>query len=197
MNDDESVEAGRSDATQVLSDYVQGDEQAAERLLPLVYEELKRIAATYLRDEREGHSLQPTAIVHEAYLHLVDIDRIGWNGRRHFLAMAARTMRRVLVDHARARGTDKRGGRMKRVELREPHAEGIEIVDALALEEALEELAGIDERQAQVIELRFFGGLTLDETAALCGVSRDTVKLDWRMARAWLNRKLSEGGEKQ
>ena len=194
VRDEEPIQPECADATRFLADHLRGDARAADRLLPLVYDELKRIATGYMREERRDHSLQPTAVVHEAYLRLVDVNKVDWKTRSHFLAMAARTMRRVLVGHARGRGAAKRGGRLQRIELGDPEGDGVSaMIDVLALENALEELAALDERQARVIELRFFGGLTLDETARLCGVSRDTVKLDWRMARAWLNRRLAGG----
>ena len=181
------------DPTGILLSAANGDEKAAEQLTPLVYTELRRIAGRFMRDERQGHSLQPTAVVHEAYMALIDVDRVQWNGRSHFVAMAARVMRRVLIDHARGHNAEKRGGGATHVELGDSQlTSGVDLVDVLDLEEALAELAELDERQAKVVELRFFGGLTLEETAAVCGVSRDTVKLDWRMARAWLNCRLEE-----
>ena len=187
----DSQELGR-----ILAAHADGDEDAAARLLPLIYDELREQAAAYMRGERDNHTLQPTALVHEAYLRLVKHDQLDWQGRTHFFALAATTLRRVLVDHARARATQKRGG--DRVRPVEPEWEGaIEVDDPqfiLDLEAALEDLSHTSERQARVFELRYLGGLTVEETAAALGVSRETVKLDWRFARAWLNRALY-GGE--
>ncbi len=169
-----------------------GSEEAAEELLPLVYDELHRLAAGYLRGERVGHTLRPTALVHEAYLRLLDCDRIDWQGKTHFKAMGARAMRRILVDHARHRGRIKRGGDRQRVTLDAAVAvrPGLEQVEALALSRALEKLAEVDPREAQVVELRFLGGLTVAEVAEVLGVSRRTVEGDWTHARAWLQREL-------
>lgn len=185
-----------SDVTSMLADHVNGSPEAAARLLPLIYDELRAQAAAYMREERRGHTLQPTALVHEAYLRLVGQDQMDWRGRTHFFAMAATTLRRVLVDHARARATDKRAGDRARVEL---SSDGLIEMDdphfVLDLEEALTNLASTSERQARVFEMRYLGGLSVGETAAALGVSRETVKLDWRFARAWLNRELFEQDE--
>ena len=168
-----------------------GDGAALDRLVPLVEAELHRIARRCVYGERIGHSLQATALVNEAYLRLVDAQRVRWQDRSHFLAMAARLMRRVLVDHARARGYQKRGGGAIRVTLVEglggtderPH-------DVVALDEALTALAALDGRKSRVVELRFFGGLSVEETARELGVSTDTVLRDWKFAKAWLRRQL-------
>jgi RNA polymerase sigma factor (TIGR02999 family) len=173
-----------------------GDEAAAERLLPLVYSELRALAGAAMKRERPGHTLQPTAVVHEAFLRLVGSDQAAWKDRSHFIGIATRVMRQLLIDHARKRGTERRGGDLQRVSLVdvEQVSDGQdESVDLLALHQALDELAQLDPRQAQIVELRYFGGLTGDETAELLGVSRRTVNGDWLMARAWLHRRLSEG----
>ena len=164
----------------------------AEDLLPLVYEELRAVAGAFIRSERHGHTLQPTALVHEAYLWLADKHRIHWQDEHHFVAVAASVMRRVLVDHARRRNTDKRGGDRLRVTYFEtPTLEGEEL-DLLELDEAMNRLAELDPRQTQVVELRFFGGLKVDDVARILGVSSRTVEADWSMARAWLLRELNQ-----
>jgi RNA polymerase sigma factor (TIGR02999 family) len=164
-----------------------------DEIVPLVYDELRGIAAAYMRRERIGHSLQPTALANEAYLRLVDETRIEWRGRAQFLAIAARAMRRILVEHARARGTAKRGGDRDRVSLSD--SSGVFTapqVDVLDLDETLEALARVDPRKAQIVELRFFAGLTTEETAEALGLSTTTVEDDWYFARAWLRRRLGE-----
>ena len=179
-------------ATRLLQAWGQGDQAAFEELIPLVYEQLRRLAQRELRRERPGHSLQATALVNEAYLRLIDLNRIEWQNRAHFFAMAARMMRRILVDWARARGNQKRGGGIPKVSLDEAllvsHDPGSDLV---ALDEALETLGAMDPRKGQVVEMRFFGGLTVEETAAALHVSADTVMRDWRSAKAWLLRELS------
>jgi RNA polymerase sigma factor (TIGR02999 family) len=168
-----------------------------DELLPLVYDELRLLARRYLSRERPGHTLQPTALVHEAYLRLVDQTRVNWQGRTHFFAVGARVMRNLLIDHARARGRAKRGGEWHRVTLADgvaPFEDGdLDHEQLLALNGALDRLAALDERQARVVELRFFGGLTVAEVAHLLGVSRRTVEGDWTHARAWLKRELTRG----
>lgn len=163
-----------------------------DRLVPLTYAELRRIAHHHLRREREGHTIDTTALVHEAYLRLAPLDSMEWQGRTHFLAMAARAMRRVLVDYAKQRGAQKRGGGRSRVEL-EPWMVMVDDrgQDLLALDDALERLANLDERQCRVVECRFFAGMTIAETAEALQVSVATVKRDWTHARAWLNRALA------
>lgn len=179
-----------SDVSQLLARWGAGDGQAREQLLPLLYEELKRIARHHLRGEAEGHTLQTTALVHEAYLRLVGGDP-SWDGRRHFMAVAAQVMRRVLVDHARTRGRAKRGGGVTAVALQEELAVApARPADLLDLDEALERLSSLDPRKAQVIDLLYFGGLNYDETAAVLGISPATVHRDLRLARAWLFREL-------
>ncbi len=163
---------------------------------PLVYEQLHRLAEGYFRRQPKGHTLSPTALIHEAYLKLVDREGGRWKDRTHFLAVAATAMRQILVDHARGREAVKRGGGRQRITLDEsamPSAE--RDVDLLALDEALARLAGLDERKARVVELRFFAGLTVQETAAALGVSSVTVKRDWSMARAWIDRELEPDQE--
>jgi len=159
--------------------------------MPLIHRELHRIAVIHMAHERPGHTLQPTALVNEAYLRLVDVRRMSWNDRTHFFAMSARLMRRVLVDFARSRQYQKRGGGAMKVSLDEAHGVSTErSQDLVALDEALTTLSAIDERKARVIEMRFFGGLTAEETAAVLDVSRETVLRDWRLARAWLMHEL-------
>lgn len=168
------------------------DADALDRLLPLVYDELCRLAGSYLRRERADHTLQPTALAHEAWMRMVDATRVVWRDRAQFLAIAARTMRQILVDHARAHRAQKRGGDAVRVTLSDAQADfGRPDLDVLAVDEALDALAALDERKARVVELRFFGGLTEEEAAHALGVSQTTVENDWRFARAWLHRRLT------
>ena len=160
--------------------------------MPLVYEELRRQASRYMQRERRGHPLQATALVNEAYLRLIEVRNVQWQNRAHFFAMAARLMRRILVDAARAQGYQKRGGGAAMLSLDEALIVPVEpCADFVALDTALVALAAIDERKSQVVEMRFFGGLTLEETAEALHVSRDTVKRDWKLAKAWLLRELS------
>lgn len=185
----EATPAG-GEVTRLLRQWRDGDALAADRLAPLVYGELRRIAGGLMAGERPGHTLQPTALVHEAFVRLVGAD-VDWQDRTHFLAVGAKVMRRLLVDHAKGRNRDKRGGGAVRVTLTpEAAAEGPPEADLLDLDAALERLAGYDERQAGIVELHFFGGLTYEETAEVVGVSPATVKRDLRMARAWLYREL-------
>lgn len=180
------------EVTRLLDRAKRGEPAAVERLLPLIYDELKSVARGFMRGERPGHTLQPTALVHEAYMRLVDVDKMDWQGRAHFVAMAARLMRRVLIDHARRRRAEKRGGNAVRVEFDEgfPAVADGRLEELLALEEAISRLAELDPRQAQAVELRYFGGLSVEETAAVLGVSAKTVKRDWAVARAWLQAEL-------
>jgi RNA polymerase sigma factor (TIGR02999 family) len=181
--------------TALLLKWGQGDEQALERLVPLVHRQLKQIARRCMAGERAGHSLQATALVNEAYVRLIDGKAVQWQDRAHFLAVAARVMRRVLVDHARARGNQKRGGGAARVTLDEALVVAADSrQDFVALDDALQALAAFDERKSRVIELRFFGGLSVEETAAVLDVSRDTVMRDWRLAKAWLQREMRGAG---
>jgi RNA polymerase sigma factor (TIGR02999 family) len=176
-----------TEITQLLLDWTQGDETALEELLPLVFEELRRQASGYLRRERSGHTLQPTALVNEVYLRLIDQKRVRWKNRAHFFGVAAQLMRRILVDHARARHADKRGGPGEELPLDEALDTPIETdVDLLALDDALAALSQLDSRQARVVELRFFAGMTIEETAEVLGVTHATVERDWRSAKAYL-----------
>ena len=155
--------------------------------MPLVYDELHKVAARYLRKERPDHTLQPTALVNEAYLKLIDISSVEWQDRAHFFAVSSNVMRRILVDYARAQATDKRGGALQKVELVEAVSFPRETqVDLLALNDALERLEELDQRQSQIVEMRFFGGLTVEETAEVLKVSPRTIKREWAMAKAWL-----------
>jgi RNA polymerase sigma factor (TIGR02999 family) len=177
--------------TQLLVEWSHGNQQALDRLTPLVYDELRRMARTYLRRERPDHTLQATALVHEAYLCLVDQHSVSWQNRAHFFGIASQMMRRILVNHALARAADKRDGG-QRLSLNEaldfsPQDE----VDLIALDEALHELERLDPQQTRIVELRFFGGLSIEETAEALGVSPATVKRDWSTARLWLRRKLA------
>ena len=177
--------------THLLNEWSDGDRRALDKLTPLVYEELRHQASRYLRRERPGHTLQTTALINEAYLRLIDAKDIHWQSRAHFFAIAANLMRRILVEHARRRDADKRGGSHIRVQLDEKLAVAdAGDVDLLAIDEALDTLAAIDPQQARVVELRFFSGLTVEETAAALGVSPKTVKRDWSVARAWLRREI-------
>jgi RNA polymerase sigma factor (TIGR02999 family) len=178
--------------TRLIADARGGDTLALEKLVPLVYSELRRLAARYMRRERPGQSLQATALVHEAYLRLLKDDDLSYQNRAHFLGIAARSMRQILVEHARARDADKRGGERRRITLDESVAAGEPLdVDLLALDEALERLAQRNAQQSQIVELRYFGGLTNEETAEALGISPATVKRAWAVARAWLFRELT------
>lgn len=180
------------EVTRLLIEIKGGNRQAQADLIPLVYDELRRLAHAHMRRERPEHTLQATALVHEAYLKLVDAPAIDWRGRAHFFAVAAQSMRRILVDYARAQRADKRGGPEHKLSLEE----ALVLTDAkreelLALDGALVKLAARDPRLAQVVEMRFFGGLSTEETAAVLGVSPRTVKRDWTVARAWLYEEIS------
>ena len=184
--------AHRSDATDLLLAWSNGDDSAFDKLVPLVYQELRALAGRYMRHERPDHTLQPTALVNEAYVRLMDVNRIQWQNRAHFLAVAAQTMRRILVEFARHRRRQKRGGSAVRV----PIDDAMEIaqdkeLDLVALSDALSALAAFDPRMSQAVELRFFGGLTVQETADVLKVSPETVMRDWKTAKAWLLRELS------
>lgn len=181
-----------SDVTRMLREWSGGDPSAADRLLPVVYAELRRLAAGYLGRERAGHTLQPTALVNEAWMRLAD-QSTPWQNRAHFLGVAAGAMRRILVDHARRRRAQKRGGGDLRVTLTEDLASsGGKELDVVRLDEALERLGALDERQARLVTMRFFAGLTVEETAEALGVSEKTVKRDWAAAKAWLYREIGE-----
>jgi RNA polymerase sigma-70 factor (ECF subfamily) len=176
------------DVTRLLIELSEGNKSVVNEIFPLIYDELKKIAGNYLRNERGNHTLQPTALVHEAYLKLIDQTRINWQNRAHFLGMAATMMRQLLIDHARRHRAGKRGGEAENFQLEE----SIVIVsdekpmDLLALDEALKDLAKFDEFKSRLVELRYFGGLTVEETAEVLEVSEITVKRHWRLAKAWL-----------
>lgn len=185
------------DVTALLLAWSDGDRQAPDALLAAVYDELHRQAARAMGRENEGNTLQATALVHEAYLRLVDQRRVSWRNRSHFFGISAQLMRRILVDHARGRLTDKRGGGQTPVTLTASGAAAAaatddSAVDVMALHEALERLAALDPDQARIVELRYFGGLTIEETAEATGVSQTTVKSEWAIARAWLRRELTD-----
>ncbi len=176
-----------------------GNKEALDQLIPIVYDELRRQAARYLRHERAGHTLQTTALIHEAYVRLVDQRNVQWQNRAHFFGIAAQLMRRILVDHARTKKRNKRGGSDIRVSLSQANVpvRGQD-VDVVALDEALERLAAIDEQQSRIVELRYLSGLTVEETAEVLGISPATVKRDWSMAKAWLRREISgEAGKNE
>ena len=187
--------AGLPGLTQLLLEWRGGDETALERLIPLVYADLRTIARRCLRDEQRGEALQTTELVNEAYLRLVRSSQVQWRDRAHFFAMAARLMRRVLVDEVRKRRFQKRGGDRVRVTLGDEIASSTPDFDLLALDEAIERLAQFAPRKAHVVELRFFGGMTIEETAAALDVSSDVVKREWRTARLWLLRALGKAGD--
>jgi len=190
----ESEDRGRPDATRILRSLVAGDAGDASDLVDLVYAELRDLAERYLARERADHTLQPTALVHEAWIRLIDQTQVEWQGRAHFLGIAAQAMRRILVDHARGRAREKRAapGRRVEVEIEEVTAGGAP-VDVLGLDRALDELRGLSERQAKVVELRVFGALEEREIACALGVSESTVQREWRFARAWLAEALASG----
>ena len=177
--------------TELLLAWGEGDHAALEQLIPLVHAELRRIARRYMAGERRGHTLQPTALVNEVYLRLVDLERVRWQNRAHFLAVAARLMRRVLIDFARSRGYQKRGGDVERVAFDEALLVDVgRGHDLLALDEALDELARVDSRKSQIVVMRFFGGLSVEEVATVLNVSAATVTRDWKLAKSWLLREL-------
>ena len=179
--------------TRILRAWSGGDREAVDDLMPLVYDELHKVAAQYLRKQRSDHTLQPTALVNEAYLKLIDISSVSWQDRAHFFAVASQTMRHVLVDHARGRNREKRGGGAQKVSLdeavsfREQSGSG----RSSRSDESMRELAAIDEKQSKIVELRFFGGLTVEETAVVLRISPATVKREWRIAKAWLHNRMS------
>jgi RNA polymerase sigma factor (TIGR02999 family) len=188
-------EAPPPQVTQLLIDWGNGDENALQQLIPLVHDELRRVARRHMAHERAQHTLQATALVNEAYMRLIDIRQVRWQNRAHFFAMSARLMRRILVDFARSRRYQKRGGGAQKVSLDEALIVSPEPgSDLVALDEALTALAAVDQRKAQVVEMRFFGGLSVEETAEALHVSRDTVMRDWKLAKAWLLRELKASG---
>jgi RNA polymerase sigma factor (TIGR02999 family) len=182
------------DVTQLLKAWTEGDEQALAKLTPLVYEQLHRVARRYMAMQRPGHTLQATALVNEVYLRLVDCNKTNWQDRAHFFAVSAQLMRRILIDFARTRGAQKRGGASPRLSLDETPTVGVEPdLNLLALDTALKALASVDQRKSKVVELRFFGGLSIEETAEVLRISAETVVREWRVAKIWLLREL--GGE--
>jgi RNA polymerase sigma-70 factor (ECF subfamily) len=183
-----------SETTQLLRAWAQGDQAALKQLTPRVYDEMRRIAGHFMQNERQGRTLQTTALVHEAYLRLIDVTNVDWQHRAHFFAISATMMRHILLDRARNRGAHKRGGKLPRVNLEDiPDIGSARARELIALDDALNALAEIDPRRARVIELRFFGGLSVEETAEVLKVSPDTVMRDWRLARAWLLAEMSRG----
>lgn len=182
-----------SEITQMLIELTDGNQEVVDRILPYIYDELRRLAGSYLRKERADHTLQPTALVHEAYMKLIDQRQVKWQNRAHFFGIAAQVMRRILMDHARKHLANKRGGDAEVLPLEDEvlvvsHDRSAEL---LALDEALERLAAMDEAKARIVELRYFGGLSIEETAEVMGVSVPTVNRHWRMAKAWLFSELS------
>jgi RNA polymerase sigma factor (TIGR02999 family) len=186
--------APRKEVTRMLVDWSGGDREAPAKLMPLVYEELRHLARQYLQRERPDHTLQATGLVHEAYLRLVDQSTTTWQNRAHFFGVAAQLMRRILVDYARSHRAEKRGGGWDKLTFDEALAPSTErSIDLVALDEALKDLLALDPRQSQIVELRFFGGLTNEEVGEVLDVSPRTVKREWRMAKAWLRREIFAG----
>jgi RNA polymerase sigma factor (TIGR02999 family) len=189
--------AARPDVTALLSEWGRGNPNALNELLPHVYAELRRIAARQLRAERVGHTLQPTALVHEVYLRLVDQRNVDWRDRAHFFGVAALVMRRILVDHARRHKASKRGDGLPRVSIDEAkEAAAPDGISLLALDQALDRLAGVDADLARIVELRAFGGLTIEEAACVLKMSPTTAKREWRTAKAWLTREMASGSDR-
>lgn len=186
-------DSGSPKITQMLREWGEGKSEALDELLPHIYNELHRQAAAYLRRERPNHTLQTTALVHEAYLKLIDQKQVEWKSRGHFFALAAQAMRRILVDHAKSRHREKRGGPNENVPLEDELLAVAEEtnIDVIALDEALSRLAKFDPQQERIVEMRYFAGLSLDETAAAIGISRATAARDWAVAKAWLHRELT------
>ena len=186
-----SQSVGERSVTELLHDWRDGDRAALDSLMPLVYRQLHLMAEQHLRKEREGHTLEPAALVHEAYVRLIDQQRVNWNDRMHFFAVSAQLMRRILVDHSRRRQAEKRGAGAATISI-EP---GMDFVDTrsvsiVEIDDALTSLAAIDPKQSELVELRFFGGLSIEETAEVLSISPTSVKREWRLARAWLLREL-------
>lgn len=189
--------SSQQEVTKLLIRLTEGDNAVLDALLPAVYDELRRLAANYLRRERVGHTLQPTALVHEAYLRMVDQTRVEWQNRAHFFGVAAQMMRRILVDHARGQAAEKRGGDVQKISLDENiDVSALRASELVALDEALERLAAIDPQKSRLVELRFFGGLSVEETAEVMGVSAPTVKRHWRLAKAWLYGEVKPNDER-
>ena len=184
--------------TKLLQEHTAGNHAVIDKLIPMVYEQMKQMAHNRLRGERSGHTLNTSALVHEAYLQLIDFDRIDWKNRDQFYGIASRVMRNILVDYAVKRNAQKRGGNRKRVTLRDSDVVSSQnLHDILSVHQALEKLVNFDERQVRVVECRFFGGLTIKETAAALDISEATVNRDWKMARAWLNRELKDNTQEK
>jgi RNA polymerase sigma factor (TIGR02999 family) len=181
------------EVTRLLVAWGNGDQAALEELIPLVYDELRRLAGRYMRRENQGHTLQTSALVNEAYLRLIDQKSVEWQNRAHFFGVAAQLMRRILVDHARGRLRAKRGGGAQMVSLAEQAAMSEEVAEVVALDEALERLAELDPRKSQIVEMKFFAGLTNEEVAEVLKVTTRTVEREWRKAKAWLHRAISKG----
>lgn len=187
------MSADELDVADTLAELAGGKQDAADRLMPLVYDQLRGLARSMLNQESPGQTLQPTALVNETYLRMADQTRVDWRGKTHFFAIGAKMMRRILVDHARSKKRQKRGGGFQRIPLSdELRVTNRNDEDVLAVEAALSKLAELDPRQAQIVELRFFGGLTVEEVAEVLGVSKRTVESDWTMLRAWLRKELSD-----
>ena len=185
------TDSRQAEVTALLSQCANGSQEAADKLIPVVYDELKRLARDYMRRENPSHTLQTTALVHEAYLKLVQQKDVNWQGRAHFIGVAAQLMRRILIDHAKGRLREKRGGEQVAVPLNEALTFSPErSEEILKLDEALERLSKLDARQSRIVELRFFGGLTIEETAEFLGISPKTVKRDWTVAKTWLRSEL-------
>lgn len=180
-----------SNPTHLLGETVRGDRQSRERLLTLLYDQFRQLAAAHLNRESPGHTLQPTALVHELFLKLIDQEHVDWRGRSHFLAIGSRAMRQILIDHARHRDREKRGGQWRRILLGDELAGSEREFDVLELEDALQKLAALDPRQAAIVEMRFYGQMTVAEVAEALGVSKRTVESEWTVIRAWLRRELS------
>ncbi|GMV25661.1 MAG: hypothetical protein AMXMBFR58_16920 [Phycisphaerae bacterium] len=193
MSDQPDHPTRQAEVTQLLDRAQRGEPRATEELFPIVYDELRSIAAGFLRGESNAQTMQPTALVHEAYLRLVGPDQAPWENRAHFFGAAATAIRRILIDHARHRGRVRRGGNAKRVPLDDGLAAvAPEEIDLVGLDAALNKLAAVDAQKSRVVELRFFGGLTVEQTALVLGISTSTVARDWQFARVWLSRELSE-----
>jgi RNA polymerase sigma factor (TIGR02999 family) len=189
MND-----ADPANITQMLIDLTDGNAEVVNQILPHIYDELRRLASSYLRRERSDHTLQPTALVHEAYMKLIDQKKVRWQNRAHFFGIAAQVMRRILLDHARKHNAEKRGGEAEKMPIEEEilvvsHAKSAELI---ALDDALESLASLDEQKAKIVELRYFGGLSIEETAEVLGVSVPTINRQWRIAKAWLYSQIAQ-----
>ena len=189
-------EAATEKVTILLRSWTDGDESALEKLVPLVYAELHRLARGYMRAERQGHTLQTTALIHEAFLRLVDWKNVSWHSRAHFFGVSAQLMRRILVDFARARCNQKRGGDISRVTLDENFIPARSVTDVVAVNDALKCLEALDPRKARIVELRFFGGLSTKETAEVMKISTRTIEREWSLAQAWLLRELRKGKSK-